>query len=507
MSGLESLSRGSRQTTGAVPPPRRRWFGRVVLPTGILLVTAALLAYASRESWWPATTVSVVRVAVRDAPADASSVLQTSDAAGASAATVSVQAPGWVEPDPFPVYVSALADGVVEDVLVLEGAHVKADQVVARLIDDDARLAVTRAEAELQRRQAELKAAETDWQNPVALKRAVAVSAAMVTEAVAARAQLDADIEQQQAKLKELESAYDRVVELSPNAASELEVEQARFRVAAQQALLRSTEKQRPVLDARTDRYRAESAAAKRDLELRVVHRRALDEARAAVRDAQTALAEAKLRLERMAIKSPIAGVVMRLLAVPGAKVMLAMDSSHSAHIVHLYDPSKLQVRVDVPLSDAAKVGVGQRTQVVVDVLPDQSFNGRVTRFVHEADISKNTVQVKVAIDEPSPLLKPDMLARVKFLAQTEGGVASTGPASATTRVYIPDDVIREDGNEQAVWVVLPNRTVERRAVETGGRRGDGWVEVTSGLRAGDTVVADRSVTLTQHQKVNPAED
>jgi len=386
---------------------------------------------------------------------------------------------------------------------------VEAGRVVARMIDDDAKLAVGRAEAELLRRRAELAAAQADWDHPVALERTVAVSKAMLTKAIAARAQLDADIAQQQARLKELQAAYERIRNLLPNAASELDVDQAKFRVEAQEALLESTRKQRPVLDAQIDQHRAEAEAAERDLELRVEHRRALDKARAAVQDAETALAEAKLRLERMSITSPASGIVMRRLAVPGAKVLFGMDSPHSAHVIHIYDPQKLQVRVDVPLADAAKVGVGQNALVVVDVLPDQQFKGRLTRFVHEADISKNTVEVKVTIEDPSPLLKPDMLARVKFLGGAGQGASPAAAPSggATTRVYVPESVIRQAGGEKVVWAVRADRTVERRVIETGGRRSDGWVQVTSGLRPGDAVVADAAVELSEGDRIDPIEE
>ena len=55
--------------------------------------------------------------------------------------TVVAQASGWVEPDPYPIYVTALSDGVIEKLLVLEGDKIEADQVIAEMVDDDARLA------------------------------------------------------------------------------------------------------------------------------------------------------------------------------------------------------------------------------------------------------------------------------------------------------------------------------------------------------------------------------
>ena len=70
--------------------------------------------------------MSVVPVVVRMA----------TDSGGGGLGTV--QASGWVEPDPYPVAVTALTEGVVAEVLVLEGQAVKKGQTVARMVSDDA---------------------------------------------------------------------------------------------------------------------------------------------------------------------------------------------------------------------------------------------------------------------------------------------------------------------------------------------------------------------------------
>mgnify|MGYP003574624666 FL=1 len=59
------------------------------------------------------------------------------------------QASGWVEPDPYPVKATALIDGVVETVEVLEGQIVESGQLLATLIADDARLDLDTAESKL----------------------------------------------------------------------------------------------------------------------------------------------------------------------------------------------------------------------------------------------------------------------------------------------------------------------------------------------------------------------
>ncbi|HRS28177.1 MAG TPA: hemolysin D, partial [Phycisphaerae bacterium] len=147
-----------------VPVPKARWKTRVLLPGAILCITAATLLMTAWRALWPATPVRVAPVVLKTGVQPAGKVI--------------VQAPGWVEADPFPTAVTALADGVVAEVLVLEGQRVEPNQVVARLIADEARLALAKAEsalhaaaADVAAAQAELKAAQREWDNPIELTR------------------------------------------------------------------------------------------------------------------------------------------------------------------------------------------------------------------------------------------------------------------------------------------------------------------------------------------------
>jgi multidrug efflux pump subunit AcrA (membrane-fusion protein) len=201
-----------------------------------------------------------------------------------------------------------------------------------------------------------------------------------------------------------------------------------------------------------------------------------------------------------MEVRSPADGIVMQRLVEPGGKLLLmGMDDPRSAQAVRLYDPKKLQVRVDVPLADAAKVGVGMDATIVVGVLPDKTFRGKVSRIVNEADIQKNTLQVKVAITDPSPQLKPEMLARVRFsgMAQADGHPGSA--PSATPRaaggeqmILAPLSLIHRMGNTAMAWVVDRGRgTASHRTIQLGQAQIDGWVAVTAGLSPGDQLIAD----------------
>ncbi|HEV2296051.1 MAG TPA: efflux RND transporter periplasmic adaptor subunit [Tepidisphaeraceae bacterium] len=467
-----------------IPRPPLKWKTRVWLPVGILVAALMLLSHVLGDALSTATPVRVVPVVVKT----------TAETGGA----VTVQAPGWVEPAPYPISVPALADGTVSEVLVLEGQPVKTGDIVARLVADDAQLALARADAELKQQEAALGAAQADWDNPVERTRAVATAEGMVAETRAQLEQLGAEVAAETARADELRDQLQRNQRLfEQNAATETEVVQTRLQLAAQEATLRAKQAQRPVLEAQLRQREAELTAARENLRLRIEEARALAGAAAAVADAAASRDEARLRLSRMEVRSPADGIVMQRLVEPGSKLAFGVDADHSAHPVRLYDPNKLQVRVDVPLADAAKVGVGQKAKIIVGVLPDRTFDGVVTRIVHEADIQKNTLQVKVAITDPTIELKPEMLARVRFL--------SMGNMAATTKqaqlVFAPEKLLHEEGGRTTAWIAARGMA-ELRNVEPGTSRQDGWVSIAAGLQPGDQLIASDTSDLRDGAKI-----
>lgn len=157
-----------------VPRPPRRLLTRILLPSVILAGAVAAVLWAGWRTFAPATTVDVVQVVLRSAdaaarmsdaaPSDATQAdASRTDATPANPPTAHasrpmsgpiVQAPGWVEPAPFPVMVGALTPGIVRDVLVLEGDTVRKGQVLAELHDEEQALALALAQAMLDEQEA-----------------------------------------------------------------------------------------------------------------------------------------------------------------------------------------------------------------------------------------------------------------------------------------------------------------------------------------------------------------
>jgi len=128
----------SRAGGVSVARPRRRVLTRVVVPAAIILGALGLLAYAARESLRSAVDVTVAPVVLVSGTGGAIGRV------GEGGHQEVVQAPGWIEADPYDVGVPALATGVLKELLVLEGQRVVAGQVIAKLVDDDAKLALAR---------------------------------------------------------------------------------------------------------------------------------------------------------------------------------------------------------------------------------------------------------------------------------------------------------------------------------------------------------------------------
>lgn len=448
----------------------------------------------------PARSISTVQ-AIMGAPQEVGGALDPGDRVPKGP---TVQAAGWVEPEPYYVACTALADGVIESVDVLEGDAVEQGQIVARLISTDAELRLRRAqgalegaESQVARAESELRAATDSWEEPVELDRAIETGRAQLAGSEAELAQLPMRIQSARADLTRLEAEYDWMVRTeSDGAATELELVAARERAAAQRAEVAFHEANRPVLEARVLQHRSELRAAERGLSLRIEDRRRVDSAQSELGAAQARLQmaaaeldEAALELERMTIRATKSGTVMRRYKSPGDKVVRGMDDPYSAHILHLYDPAKLQIRVDVPLADVSAISIGHACEIVVEALPGESLRGEVTRVMHEADVQKNTLEVKVRVFDPPPLVRPEMLARVKFLPGSAGTTSNVPPGmSSQASVRVPLVALSSDEGGSHVWMVTQRRAgrgvLRAVHVERLGER-EGWVSVVGDLQPG----------------------
>lgn len=496
--GQLALSRedDSRQA----PHARRRWVSRYVLPAVLLLAFLSVVGWAARDVLVPAHGVTVMPVIARQ-----TSVRQSGQPLFSAA--------GWVEARPTPVLVTALAGGVIRELLVVEGQAVAAGEPVAYLIDDDARLALRRAEAELRVREAELEsaratlaAARTRLEQPVHLEAALAEAESRLAETEAALAALPHQVVAAEARVDLAEQNLQRKI-TAGNAVPARELDLARSERDSAKAELSQLQARRSHLETERAALVRRRTALETELELKTEETRQHREAEARLKateahieQAQVAVDECRLKLERMTVRCPVPGRVLQLVATRGSPVSPGSDTSgHDAGtVVTLYDPAMLQVRADVRLEDVAQVTSGQPVRIETAAV-GSPLAGRVLHATSRADIQKNTLEVKVAVDDPPPVLKPEMLVQVTFLApeQTE----QEKPPGERMRVYVPGELIDRHDDASYLWIADLTRGVARRqAVQTEGK-GE-LVEVVEGLNVASRLIVGGREGLRDGQRI-----
>jgi HlyD family secretion protein len=453
------LNPGQIFSSQNLSPSARKRMAVWILPLGLLLGFLLIFALLFRDRLIPAKKVEVFSAVGIEEKIKTTTTKKTANVAG----KLMFQASGWIEPDPLPIKATALTDGIVDSVNVLEGELVKKGDLLATLI---------RIDSKLERDAMAAKLAET-------------------------KASLDAHCVKTQLALQRIE------VEKAGLAIAEADAEEASDRLRRYERLSKGAIAEDDMLATRLNQKRrlAEVDAAKARIAgiTQEINQIAFEilAIQAQIREAEIDLEKAELAHARTEIKAPVDGRVLALKAAPGQKKMVLMDDDDSSTIAILYDPAHLQVRVDVPLADAAGLSVGQRAKIRSNLLPDQVFEGEVTRIEGAADLQRNTLQAKVRIENPSDKLRPEMLSRVEFfetiIPTTDAVVESTGIA-----VYVPKEAIQDN----QVWICDPDtKRAERRAVNPGATK-DGMVMVPE-VRPGEWVIT-KPLDLKTGQRLNP---
>ncbi|HWR50858.1 MAG TPA: efflux RND transporter periplasmic adaptor subunit [Bryobacteraceae bacterium] len=177
-------------------------------------------------------------------------------------------------------------------------------------------------------------------------------------------------------------------------------------------------------------------------------------------------------------LTAPFAGIVTQLSAAPGETA----DTDNE--LMTVADLSTVWVLGDVYEKDIHAVREGRQAEVVIAAYPERTFTGTITYVSDMLDPSTRTAKVRVEVPNPEDLLKVEMFATVRI------------PGAAAREVLaVPDDSLQQVGGDTVVFVRTGDGRFEKRALKLGGRNG-GWVEVTGGLAAGETVVTDGSFLL-----------
>lgn len=231
------------------------------------------------------------------------------------------------------------------------------------------------------------------------------------------------------------------------------------------------------------------SAANARD---RAVAQITVDAAKQRQAQSQVAQAEASLKqleeqLSYTTITSPLDGVVLsRDVQVGDAVSSILVLGSTATLVMTLGDTHQVYVKGKVDESDIGKVYLGQAARIKVQSFPDRTFYGKVTKIAPLGVEKDNvtTFEVQISIDNPGGELKANMTANAEVVLEEHKHVLT-----------VPEQAVLYDKDRNAsVWVPDPHGKDGHRvvSVKTGLSNGS-RVEITSGLKPGDTVVLQQT--------------
>lgn len=186
----------------------------------------------------------------------------------------------------------------------------------------------------------------------------------------------------------------------------------------------------------------------------------------ASQRRAEVALA--RQQLADTAVYASFEGVVQQRIASIGEFL------NAGAPVAEIVKINPLRFRADVPERDAATIRVGQSVQLAVDGAP-REYTGRVTRL--SPTITERTRVLQMEADIPNDgTLRAGSFARATIVTDT-----------SATSLAVPKEALITFAGIEKVMVVEKGKTNEKPV--TTGRRAGAWVEVLSGVQAGDDVV------------------
>jgi RND family efflux transporter MFP subunit len=197
----------------------------------------------------------------------------------------------------------------------------------------------------------------------------------------------------------------------------------------------------------------------------------ARDSARARLEAARAAVAEAEEQLEYTRVRAPYAGIVTERFVEVGESV------SPGQPLLAGISLEFLRVTTEVPQRYIGAVRELGRARVFHDGATPVAAEGLT--FFPYADPSSNTFRVRVQLPPRTEGLFPGMFVKVAFTV------------GERERLLVPEAAVAHRGEMTGVYVVGEDARVSLRQVRVGRAREDGTIEVLAGLEAGEQVALD----------------
>ncbi len=190
--------------------------------------------------------------------------------------------------------------------------------------------------------------------------------------------------------------------------------------------------------------------------------------------------------VKNVTLYSPIAGYVTDRKAFPQLKIMPDTD------LYTIVDLNRVWIMADLFEYEAPNIHAGETARVSLQAVPGKTFPARINYIQPQVDPATRTLKVRLDMDNPGLVFKPDMYASVEF------------QVNLPVQLTVPADAVLNAGERKTVFVDRGNGFFEPRQVTTGMRDGD-RIQILSGLHGGERIVTSGNFLIDSESQLKAA--
>ncbi|MCM0084073.1 efflux RND transporter periplasmic adaptor subunit [Geomonas sp. Red32] len=196
-------------------------------------------------------------------------------------------------------------------------------------------------------------------------------------------------------------------------------------------------------------------------------------------------MARTRKATESVRLVSPGSGIVLSRNVSPGQKL------DKGSELYRIADLSHVWVLADLYGDEAERTRPG--TKVTVSI-PNRNLTltARVSSVEPIFDGASRTTKLRLELDNPGNVLRPDMFVDVEL------------PLGAPAMVGIPSEALLDTGTKKIVYVLRSEGVFEPREVVTG-RSFGGRVEILAGVTEGEKIAASGTFLLDSESRMKLA--
>ncbi len=179
-------------------------------------------------------------------------------------------------------------------------------------------------------------------------------------------------------------------------------------------------------------------------------------------------------------VKSPISGCIVEKFVNPGMQIR----PDNTTNLFTISDLRKIWVLANVYETDIANIKVGEDVNVTTISYPDKVFQGKIDKVYNVLDPESKTMKVRVQLDNPGYLLKPEMFANV-----------TVHQVSDSSMLAVPAKSVVFDRNRYWVVVYGGKCDLQTRQIDIS-QSTSAYTYVRSGVKPGEKVLTNLQLLI-----------